>query len=53
MPEKKQTCDSCIYIFDSGNSQGNCLRFARFVDHAVNDASRDCSYWEGKADSGR
>ncbi len=46
MPEKK--CESCIYFFDSGNPQGNCLRFARFVDHAITEASRDCSYWEKK-----
>lgn len=41
-----KNCESCIYFFDSGNPQGNCLRFARFVDHAVNETSRDCSYWE-------
>ncbi len=41
-----KVCESCIYFFESGNPQGNCLRFARFVDHAINDTSRDCSYWE-------
>lgn len=44
MQEKK--CESCIYFLDSGTPHGNCLRFARFVDHAINETSRDCSYWE-------
>ncbi len=41
-----KNCESCIYLFDSGNPRGNCLRFARFVDHSLNETSRDCSYWE-------
>jgi hypothetical protein len=47
MPEKK--CGNCIYFLESDNLQGNCLRFARFVDHAINETSRDCSYWEENA----
>ncbi len=43
---EKIFCESCIYYFESDNPQGNCLRFARFVDHALNDGTRDCSYWE-------
>ncbi len=46
MAEHNGPCESCIYFSHSGNPQGNCLRFARFVDHAINATSQDCSYWE-------
>jgi len=42
----EKNCESCIYFFESGNPRGNCMRFARFVDHAINDTTRDCEYWE-------
>lgn len=39
-------CDTCLFVDHSGSaSQDNCLRFARFVDHALNEVSRDCDYW--------
>lgn len=38
-------CDTCLYVSHDSESPENCLRFARFVDHALNDKSRDCDYW--------
>ena len=45
---KIKDCESCIYFCSESQSPyGNCFRFARFVDHAINDYSRDCEYWAG------
>jgi hypothetical protein len=39
-------CEACGYYSPSPpHVQGNCLRFARFVDHVINDYTRDCEYW--------
>ena len=41
-------CASCLYL-ESGEAilgKENCLRFARFVDHMLNENSRDCEYWQ-------
>ena len=41
-----QTCQSCLYRDHSAaDSRDNCFRFARFVDHLLHEASRDCDYW--------
>jgi hypothetical protein len=38
-------CDTCLFVDHESSDRENCLRFARFVDHALNDTSRDCDYW--------
>jgi hypothetical protein len=38
-------CGTCLYVSHDSESPENCLRFARFVDHALNETSRDCDYW--------
>ncbi len=44
-------CRSCIYFEPSGAiSLGRCFRFARFVDHAVTEHTKDCDYWEPAQD---
>ena len=41
-----QTCQTCLYRDHSVTySRDNCFRFARFVDHSLHEASRDCDYW--------
>jgi hypothetical protein len=41
-----QTCQTCIYHdHNAADSRDNCLRFARFVDHLLHEALRDCDYW--------
>lgn len=40
-------CRSCIYFNPSGATRlGQCFRFARFVDHAITEYTKDCDYWE-------
>lgn len=39
-------CGNCLYYRrEAGDPTEHCFRFARFVDHAIHDASRDCDYW--------
>jgi hypothetical protein len=41
-----KTCRTCLYRdHNAAESRDNCFRFARFVDHALNQTSRDCDYW--------
>ncbi len=44
---EKGKCMSCLYLEREGEVPGSekCLRFARFVDHVLNERSRDCEYW--------
>jgi hypothetical protein len=38
-------CKTCLFVDQSDAHRENCLRFARFVDHALHDASKGCDYW--------
>jgi hypothetical protein len=43
---RKRVCRTCLYYHrESDDPQEHCTRFARFVDHVINNASRDCDYW--------
>jgi hypothetical protein len=43
---QEKLCRTCLYYQrESDDPQEHCARFARFVDHALNTASRDCDYW--------
>ncbi|MDQ5986962.1 MAG: hypothetical protein CSYNP_02698 [Syntrophus sp. SKADARSKE-3] len=38
-------CADCLYMSrDEDSKIDHCLRFARFVDHVINDSSKDCNY---------
>ena len=51
---KKEKCEDCRYFHAGEQGRvGNCSRFARFVDHAINECTRDCEYWAPAADAGR
>ena len=41
----KKECGTCLYVNRTSEGLENCLRFARFVDHTLNEASKDCDYW--------
>lgn len=44
--QSKQQCDSCLYYsYESTENLEKCMRFSRFVDHVINDLTRDCEYW--------
>jgi hypothetical protein len=45
---KSNKCATCLYLTsdEAMLDKKNCLRFARFVDHLLNDNSRDCEYWQ-------
>jgi hypothetical protein len=45
---KSGNCATCLYLEREEGIMGKekCLRFARFVDHMLNDNSRDCEYWQ-------
>jgi len=36
----------CIWPGKKGYWIKKCLRFTRFVDHMLNENSRDCEYWQ-------
>lgn len=43
---RRVTCRECLFHQEHPEeSRENCLRFARFVDHALTEATRDCDYW--------
>ncbi len=42
-------CEACGYYSPSPpHLPGKCFRFARFVEHVINDYTRDCEYWYPK-----
>ncbi|HOD36373.1 MAG TPA: hypothetical protein PLR20_09935 [Syntrophales bacterium] len=42
-------CQACGYYSPSRpHAPGKCLRFARFVEHVINDYTKDCEYWSPK-----
>jgi hypothetical protein len=48
---RDKVCGNCLYHHREPNeSRERCFRFARFVDHALNEDSRDCDYWTPLSD---
>ncbi len=48
---RDRVCGDCLYYRrEAGDPAEHCFRFARFVDHALNAASRDCEYWIPRPD---
>ncbi len=46
------TCAACLFFeaeAEAEDAREHCWRFARFVDHVIADATRDCAYWTPKA----
>ena len=44
--EKKRTCIACQYFeSEADGAREHCWRFARFVEHVLNDWTRDCEYF--------
>ena len=43
-----RNCTTCMYraCEEGAMEKEKCLRFARFVDHLINENSRDCDYWQ-------
>jgi len=38
-------CAGCLYYeTDRQTGSDHCFRFARFVDHVINEATQDCDY---------
>jgi hypothetical protein len=46
-------CATCLYLTceEGTMEKEKCLRFARFVDHLINEKSRDCEYWQPVRDN--
>jgi hypothetical protein len=46
--QDSRTCATCLYLAceEGAMEKEKCLRFARFVDHLLNENSRDCDYWQ-------
>jgi hypothetical protein len=44
----RRNCSTCLYraCDEDTAEKEKCLRFARFVDHLINENSRDCDYWQ-------
>jgi hypothetical protein len=44
---QSRECATCLYLEKEEVTlhKEKCLRFARFVDHLLNENSRDCEYW--------
>ncbi|MGV8080513.1 MAG: hypothetical protein AB2L22_10735 [Syntrophales bacterium] len=45
------TCAACLFFeaeAEAEDAREHCWRFARFVDHVITDATRNCSYWTSK-----
>jgi hypothetical protein len=45
---QSRECATCLYLAceEGAMEKVKCLRFARFVDHLLNETSRDCEYWQ-------
>jgi hypothetical protein len=45
-PDYRKTCERCVFHSPRTESElEKCWRFARFVEHVVNDWTRDCEYF--------
>ena len=43
---KLKNCEACGYYSPCPpHVTGKCYRFVRFVEHVINDYTRDCEYW--------
>jgi hypothetical protein len=41
-----QQCGNCLfYYYDDETNLSKYMRFSRFVDHVINDMTKDCAYW--------
>jgi hypothetical protein len=41
-----QQCENCLFYYcDEETNVNKCMRFSRFVDHVINDMTKDCAYW--------
>ena len=45
---QSRECATCLYLAsdEAMLDKEKCLRFARFVDHLLDENSRDCEYWQ-------
>jgi hypothetical protein len=45
---QSRKCVTCLHLAceEGAMEKEKCLRFARFVDHLLNENSRDCEYWQ-------
>ena len=45
---QSRKCATCLYLEREEGTlhKEKCLRFARFVDHLLNENPRDCEYWQ-------
>jgi hypothetical protein len=45
-PESTKTCEECIFHSPRSEAEAEkCWRFARFVEHVINDWTRNCEYF--------
>ncbi|HPC73797.1 MAG TPA: hypothetical protein P5551_04160 [Syntrophales bacterium] len=43
---EERNCESCGYYSPCPpHVPGKCYRFARFLEHVINEYTRDCDYW--------
>lgn len=51
-PDSDRTCGRCIFHSPRTDAEPEkCWRFARFVEHILSDATRDCEYFTAAARS--
>jgi hypothetical protein len=45
-PDGNRTCERCIFHSPRNDTEAEkCWRFARFVEHVLNDWTKDCEYF--------
>jgi hypothetical protein len=48
---KAKNCEVCSYYSPSPpHVTGKCFRFARFVEHVINEHTKDCDYWSPRGE---
>jgi hypothetical protein len=48
---KAKNCEACGYYSPCPpHVPGKCFRFARFVEHVINEYTKDCDYWSPRED---
>jgi len=41
-----RVCETCLYYYyDEETQLKKCMRFSRYVDHVITEATKDCTYW--------
>lgn len=44
--QRVKKCEVCMHYSPCPpHVPGKCFRFARFVEHVINECTRDCEYW--------